>query len=167
MIIAIVIAAIFVVTFGFVVVFGAPYVPTKRSELRRAFDILYDFTPTDTLVDIGSGDGIVLREASRRGARAVGYEINPLLVFIGRWLSRGDKRVRIERANLWKVDFPAGTTVVYVFGESRDIKKMTTKVRQQATKLGREIAFISYGFELPDASAEKQSGAHFLYVIKP
>lgn len=160
------IAALLVILFGFVVVFGAPYVPTKPTELRRAFDELYEFKAHDLLVDIGSGDGVVLREAARRGARAVGYEINPLLVFISRWLSRGNRRVVIKQANLWKVDFPAETTIVYVFGESRDIRKMAKKVQQQATKLGRDLAFISYGFQLPDMTPIKQSGAHFLYTIE-
>ena len=73
-----------VLLFGFVAFTGAPYVPSRRRDLQKAFDELYRLKKTDVLVDIGSGDGIVLREASRRGARAIGYELQPLLVLISR-----------------------------------------------------------------------------------
>jgi len=33
-----------------------------------------------TLIELGSGDGRVLKEAAAKGVRAIGYEINPVLV---------------------------------------------------------------------------------------
>lgn len=59
---------------------GAPYVPTQRKELDEAFDVLRPLRAKDTVLDIGSGDGVVLAAAAHRGARAIGYEINPWLV---------------------------------------------------------------------------------------
>ena len=87
-----------VLLFGFVAFTGAPYVPSRRRDLQKAFDELYRLKKTDMLVDIGSGDGVVLREASRRGARAIGYELQPLLVLISRWLSRHDEKVSVRVA---------------------------------------------------------------------
>lgn len=153
--------------FGFVVFTGAPYLPTKRDDLRRAFDELYQLDENDVLVDIGSGDGVVLREAASRGARAVGYELNPVLVYISRFLSRGDAKVRTINANFWKVDIPDDSTVVYTFGEARDIAKIAKKVEQQATRLERSLYFISYGFDIRGYELVKKVGAHFLYKIEP
>lgn len=153
--------------FGFVVLTGAPYVPTKRRDLRRAFLELYPLTKDDVLVDIGSGDGIVLREASRCGARAVGYELNPVLVWISRLLSRKDTRVQVYIANFWRVDIPDDTTVVYTFGDSRDIVRMMRKVEQQASRLGRRLAFITYGFDIPGQKPVRTVGAHHLYEVEP
>ncbi len=167
MTIAIIIAAIFVATLGFVVLFGAPYVPSKPKELRQAFTILHKIGKDDTIVDIGSGDGMVLRMASRLGAKAVGYEINPLLVLTSRFLSRGDKNVIVHTANVWRAKFPKDTTVVYVFGESRDIKKIARLVENESKRLHRELILISYGFELPGKKAHKKHGAHFMYKISP
>jgi len=76
--------------FAAVVAVGAPYVPSKRKDLVDAFDELYPISKNDLVLDIGSGDGIVLREVARRGGRAVGIEINPILVLISKWLSRSD-----------------------------------------------------------------------------
>ena len=70
-----------VILVGFSAFTGAPYVPSHRRDVARAFRELYSLDANDVLVDIGSGDGVVLRQASQRGARAVGYEIHPLLVF--------------------------------------------------------------------------------------
>ena len=141
--------------------------PSKKSDLKRAFDELYPLGDSDTLVDIGSGDGIVLREASKRGARAVGYEINPLLVVISRLLSRSSPKVSVHLESFWNAKLPEDTTVIYTFGDSRDIAKMTKKVQETANEIGRPIAFISYGFESPGLQIKKQVGAHYLYEITP
>ena len=63
---------------------GAPYVPSHRRSVMEAFTELRPLTSSDTLVDIGSGDGIVCLVAAQQGARVYGYEINPLLVLIAR-----------------------------------------------------------------------------------
>lgn len=161
------IAAAVIVLVGFVAFTGAPYVPSKRRDIARAFDELRKLGDDDVLVDIGSGDGVVLREASRRGARAVGYEIHPLLVAISKILSRGDTNVTVYIANFWRATLPSDTSVVYTFGDARDIEKMYAKVQKEATRLGRTIDFISYAFELRGVKPTKTVGAHHLYEIKP
>ncbi len=160
-------AVIVILLFGFVVFFGAPYVPSKRRELKRAFTQLYPLGTDDTLVDLGAGDGIVLRMAARRGARAIGYELNPILVLLAKLLSRHDDEVSVRLGNMWKVQLPKETTVVYVFGDGRDIKKLFMRVSKEATRLGKPIKIISYGFDLPGITPEKTVGAHHLYTLKP
>ena len=161
------IAAGLVLAFGFMAFTGAPYLPSKRKDIERAFTELYKLTENDHVVDIGAGDGIVLRVASSRGARATGYEINPVIALIARFLSRGDSLVSVRVANLWSVAFPDDTTVVYVFGDTRDIKKMYAKVEEQATRLGRTLNLISYGFPVPGRQAVKKVGVSHLYRVEP
>ena len=162
-----VIFALVVVGIGFVAFTGAPYVPSKKRDIERAFTELYALGSQDVLVDIGSGDGIVLRLASSKGAHAIGYELHPLLVWISKFLSRNDDNVMILLANFWNVDIPANTTVVYTFGDARDIKKMYDKVASEATRINHALKFISYGFEVPGISPEKTVGAHHLYSVQP
>lgn len=156
-----------VLLFGFVVFKGAPYVPSKKRELRAAFRELYPLNKTDVLVDIGSGDGIVLREAAQCGARAIGYELNPLLVLISKWLSRRDGTVDIIMADFWKARLPKDTTVVYTFGESRDIGKMARFVAQEASRLDKPLFLISYGFAVPHQPPYKTYQAYYLYHFAP
>lgn len=155
-----------VLTVGFVAFTGAPYVPSKRRDVRRAFSELYPLSEKDVLVDLGSGDGIVLREASRKDARAVGFELHPILVLISKWLSRHDSKVQVRQANLWRSKLPSDVTVVYVFGDGRDIAKMVAYVQKETNRLGRPVALISYAFMTKDTPV-KSVGAHHLYKLKP
>lgn len=158
--------ALVLIVFGFVVFRGAPYVPSRRFALRRALSDTYPLGENDLLVDLGSGDGIVLREAARAGARAVGYELNPILVWLSRLLSR-DKRIKVELKDYWNVDFPDDTTIVYAFSDSRDIAKMAAKVQTQANRLRKRLFFLSYGFQIPGARPVKAGDAYFLYRVEP
>lgn len=156
-----------VLIFGGTAFLGAPYVPSRRRDVRRAFDKLYRLKADDLLVDIGSGDGVVLRQAANAQAKAVGYEINPVLVIISRWLSRKHRNVRVCLANFWHSQLPDETTVVYLFGDGRDIKRMDNWLQKQTDMLARPLMVISYGFSLPDRQVLRKEGAHYLYQINP
>lgn len=153
--------------FGLVVFRGAPYVPSKKADIRQSLTKLYKLTSDDVLVDIGSGDGIVLREAAKIGARAVGYEINPILVFISRWLSRKSGRVKVNLADFWFEKLPDDTTVVYIFSVSRDMKKIIRFMQKEADRLGRPMNLINYGSELKGVKVANKIGAYHLYTFKP
>lgn len=157
-----------VLVFGLVVFRGAPYVPSKKRDLKNAFEQVYPLTKDDLLVDIGSGDGVVLRQVAQRGARAYGIELNPILVVISRILSRkyGDK-VRVRCADFWLTAIPQDTTIVYTFGESRDIAKMYKRVQSEANRLNKSLYFLSYGFSVPGVEAVKNEAAYYLYLLNP
>lgn len=161
------IIALIVVLFGSIVIIGAPYVPTHQKELSTAFDTLYRLGKKDGVVDIGSGDGRVLRAASARGARAVGYELNPVLWLVSRMLSARDDRVRVELRDAWTARFPDDTTVVYAFAVQRDGKKLVRSVQREATRLGRPLVLICYGSPLKQATVVATAGAHARYQIDP
>lgn len=161
------VVAIVIIIFGFVAFTGAPYVPSRRRDIRRAFDELYPLGANDILVDIGSGDGVVLREASARGAHAVGYEIHPILVAISRFLSRRDQNVTVELVNFWHANLPKNTTVVYLFGDGRDIEKMADYIQKQVNRMNHDVYLMSYGFTTSKFQCVKTVGAHNLYKIIP
>ncbi|MFZ1301567.1 MAG: hypothetical protein WAQ27_03250 [Candidatus Microsaccharimonas sp.] len=156
-----------VVLLGFSVFFGAPYVPSRRRDFNRMFDELYPITKSDFLIDVGSGDGIILREVSRRGARALGYEISPLLVLISKWFSRRDPNVTISMANFWLATFPPETTVVYAFSVERDAKKLKNKLQTEANRLMKPLVLICYGSPLPKTKARRMFEAYHLYEFYP
>ena len=155
-----------VALFGLVVLRGAPYVPTQRKVLDKAFDKLYPLGEGDVLVDIGCGDGVVLRAAAARGARAVGYELNPLLVLLAKLLSRSPL-ITVKLADFWRVELPPETTVIYTFGESRDIARMYRKAEETAGRHKTTIAFISFGFAVPGREPVGYDGSCYLYRVKP
>lgn len=169
MAIILLIGIILCVGIGFVAFFGAPYVPTHRSQVRRAFTVLRPLTNKDVVVDLGSGDGIVLRQAIRSGAgRAIGYEIHPVLVVLSRWLARGFKgKITTHIANMWRVSPPDNTTIVYAFSVGRDVERLERLCVTWASQLGRPIDCIVYGHTLPSQRLVRTEGAHSLYRFLP
>lgn len=147
--------------------YGAPYVPSKKSDVAKAFDELYPLKPSDTLVDIGSGDGKVCLIASGLGAKSVGYEINPILVLISKWRARNQPLAKFKLADFWHAKLPDSTTIVYTFGDSRDIKKMANRVQAEANRIGRPIYFLSYAFKVDSIDYFKRNSTSFLYLFDP
>lgn len=158
---------IFVVLFGCVVFVGAPYVPSQKRRVEKAFVHLYPLKRRDVLVDIGSGDGVVLRVAAKKAGKVVGYEINILLVLLSRLLSVRQRRVRIRFANFWSVPLPDDTTVVYMFGVERDNRRLASKLQQESDRLHKRLMLITHGNPLVDITPVKTYEAYYLYAFNP
>lgn len=160
---------VIVVIYGFTVFFGAPYVPSLASELCKMFKKLYPLDSKDFLIDMGSGDGIVLKVASEEfGAKSLGIELHPVLSFLSRIRLRKIRPLpKIICQNYNKIKFPKETTVIYTFSDSKDIKKIYEKIQAEATRLQKTLYFISNGFEVPELKVEKTYSSFFLYKIKP
>jgi SAM-dependent methyltransferase len=156
-----------VLLFGLVAFRGAPYVPSRKKHVRIALSELYPLSIVDLLVDIGSGDGVVLREAAKIGATAVGYELNPILVLVSRFLSRKYQNVNVKLVDFWLTHLPDDTTVVYVFSVSRDMKKIIKWMQSESDRLERPIKLINYGSELKGIKVTNEVGAYHLYTFYP
>jgi hypothetical protein len=158
---------VLVFVFGFVVFRGAPYIPSQKKLIKIAFSELYKISKKDVLVDIGSGDGVVLRAASGAGAHAIGFEINPILVVVSRILSRKDSHIKVRMADFWISHLPPDTTVVYVFSVGRDMKKIEKWMQKETTRIGHTVILISFGFGFKNIKADKIKQPYFLYVFHP
>jgi len=154
------------VFFGLVVFVGAPYVPSHRKDVKRAFKY-FGLSKKDLLVDVGSGDGVILRIASEYGAKAVGYEINPILVVISRLLSRRNPRVRVYMQNLWLARLPSDTTIVYAFAVNRDAEKLIALLQREANRLNTSLKLLCYASPFKQIPATEKFEAYSLYVFHP
>ena len=154
-----------VLLFGFVVAFGAPYVPSLGKEVRNAFKELCPVSKKDTVVDLGSGDGSVLLAASKAGAHCVGVELNPALVIISRL--RLGKRADIHLGNMWLTQLPPQTTLVYAFVVSRDTKRLKKYMQAEANRLKKDVNLMTFGAMLPNVEPLQVRKAHSLYVFRP
>ena len=153
--------------FGIFALTGAPYVPSHKKELELLFKNLYPLKKTDHIVDLGSGDGIVLKIAAEHGAGGTGIELNPVLVLLSKLRLRKYKRIHIKLGNMYGLEFPKETTVAYIFGDHRDFDKLEQKVQDEANRLKKPIHFISYGFESKKNKPAKTYRAYFVYKITP
>jgi 16S rRNA A1518/A1519 N6-dimethyltransferase RsmA/KsgA/DIM1 with predicted DNA glycosylase/AP lyase activity len=151
---------IIILAFQFVVIFlGAPYVPTLHKQREIALDLL-KLKPGQTLIDLGSGDGAMLKAAAQRGINVVGYEINPLLVFISRFRTRRyAENVKIIRGNFWQQKWPEADAV-FVFLTGRYMERLNQNMQN---RFKNPVKLVTYGFSIPNKKPKKADGACFLY----
>ena len=157
--------AIIILILSFTAFFGAPYVPSLKSEIKKAFTKLYPLSEKDLLIDLGAGDGIVQKIANKYGAKSIGIELNPVIASAAKIRLRKIKNAKIITKNFYNFDFPKETTVVYVFGDGRDIEKITKKIEKEAKRLEKPLFVISNGFELPGHEKIKTISSYHLYKI--
>ena len=162
-----VILVILVVFFGLFAFTGAPYVPSHKQEIELLFKNLYPLSKKEHVVDLGSGDGVVLKIAAENDAKATGVELNFLLVLISRFRLRKYKNTKVVTDNFYHFKFPEDTTIVYLFGIDRDFRRMEAKIQNEANRLNKTLYFVSYGFESPTMKPVKNYRAYFLYKVTP
>jgi SAM-dependent methyltransferase len=124
---------------------GALYVSTSRAKIS-AFINAVPMTAGQMLVDLGCGDGRVLREAQKRyGVRTVGYEINPLAYLKARIFSFGSNKIKIRRQNFWEADL-SDADVVFCYLYPDVMNRLATKL-VDSLKPGAVV--VSSNFSLP------------------
>lgn len=160
--------AVIIGVFVLTVVFGAPYVPSHRSDLDEAFSKLRPLSSSDVVLDFGGGDGAVCLAVCNQGAKAINYEINPILVLVSKIrLRRFKDQYRSKLVNYLQAKIPSDVTVVYVFSESKHITGIYKKIQTEATRQQKSFDVISYGFEIPGVEYQERSTTHFLYRVEP
>jgi SAM-dependent methyltransferase len=97
----------------------APFVTTPHEVVSRMLD-LAEIKQGDVLYDLGSGDGrIVVAAAKKFGIRAVGFEIDPVLVKDSRQIIKQaglEELVEIRQQDIRTVDFsPASVVTMYLY----------------------------------------------------
>ncbi|MDO4870790.1 MAG: hypothetical protein Q3996_01720 [Candidatus Saccharibacteria bacterium] len=159
-----IIVAIFLVT----VLVGAPYVPTHTKQFNKLLKSLkFDSTKT-VLVDLGSGDGKVLRLANKNIKRGIGYEINPILWMISKILSTKYNKLDFRLADFRRIKLPDDTTAVYIFFAGTYEKDIASLLMAHAEKTSCELQFVSYGFEFRVlGEPELIQYGFYCYKIKP
>ena len=150
---------ILILVFGFVILFGAPYLPTLKKQIDTAFELL-DLKKGQTLIELGSGDGRILYEAGKKGIKAVGYELNPILVLYSKiktWKYRDN--VKVVWGNYWTKDWPKADGI-FVFLLDRYMLKLNNKIIQ---KYDQPIKLVSFAFKIPGKKIIDSRQGLFLY----
>ena len=148
-------------------IIGAPYVPSEQKDLEMAFTKLYKVSKKDLVVDLGAGDGIVLKAAAAHGARAIGVEINPVLAIWTKIKLRKLKTAKIKCGDMYTFELPPETTVVYAYANNFTIPRLYKRVQSEAKRLNKTLYLISNAFDQKDTKAEKHLAPYYLYKLKP
>lgn len=129
----------------------APYVATPHDVVERMLD-LAEVGEGDVVCDLGCGDGRIAIAAARRGARGVGYDVEPF------WIERAREEARkagvASRTSFEVRDasdlVPLGATVVALYLVEWSTERLGARLLSQLPP-GTRIVSHSFSLRFPDA----------------
>jgi SAM-dependent methyltransferase len=124
---------------------GAMFHPSARVRVRTFLDHV-PMKANELLVDIGCGDGRVLRDAVRRyGVRALGFEVNPLAYMLAQVRTVGMEGIEVRLHNFWTANIrDADVVFCYLFP---DVMERLTRKLEGELRPGTRV--VSCNFSLP------------------
>ncbi len=125
-----------------------PYVPTPEPVVEKMLEVA-NVGPRDVVYDLGSGDGRIVILAARRGARAVGVDLDPQRVREARANARRagvQDRVEFRQGDLFDVDLSRATVVtLYLLpGVNLKLKPKLLRELEPGTRI------VSHSFDMGD-----------------
>ncbi|MDO8498485.1 MAG: hypothetical protein Q7S44_01745 [bacterium] len=124
----------------------APYVPTKMKVIKSILK-LANLSPGKVFYELGSGDGRVVLEAGKLGAKSYGIEQSWLRVWWSRYQAR---QLKLKNSHFFHGDifhrqyFPAD--VVYIYMLPKAVDQLESKLQQELKK-GAVVITQTYHFK--------------------
>lgn len=151
---------------------GVPFVPLTKKKLQKVLEHVH-LQSTDSLVDLGSGDGRVLRGFEKQGVeKLAGYEVNYWAYLLS--LAKNKfyhSKAKMYFKNFKKIDL-GQYNIVFCYLLEGYLTALKDKFNQEL-KPGAKV--ISYGFEVKNwlepeiiytIPENKNLGRIFIYTIK-
>ncbi|GFR45685.1 hypothetical protein Agub_g7100 [Astrephomene gubernaculifera] len=127
----------------------APFYPTPDTVINRVLD-LTSVGPGDCVYDLGCGDGRVLLAAARRGARGVGYELDPELVRDAVQSARKaglESLIRVVKADAASADVTEATVIALYLSDHGNSRLL--RAVQSTLQPGTRVASFYFPVGLP------------------
>jgi SAM-dependent methyltransferase len=122
------------------------YVPTPEAVVDRMLE-LARVGPSDVVYDLGCGDGrIVATAAARYGARAIGYDIDPVRVAEARHtIARHgvEHLVQIEQRDIFTLDLSAASVVALYL-----LPELNVRLLPQLERMQPGSRIVSHDFDI-------------------
>ena len=143
------------------------YVPTPHETVERMLR-LADVGAKDFVIDLGSGDGRIPIAAARRGARALGIEIDPERI--------GEANANVQRAgvanrvtfrqeDLFKTPLTEATVITLYL-----LPELNARLAPRLLALSPDTRIVSHLFPMgdwkPDAT-DAEGGMIYLWIVPP
>ena len=140
-----------------------PYVPTPEAVVDKMLEVA-KVGPSDVVYDLGSGDGRIVIAAAKKGARAVGIDIDPERIREARANARKagvEKRVEFRQGDLFEADIKDATvvTLYLLTGINRKLRPKLLSELKPGTRV------VSHAFDMGDWKpvSEQQVGSSTVY----
>lgn len=128
------------------------WVPTPQALVEKMLD-LGQLTPSDYLIDLGSGDGRTVITAARRGSRALGVEFNPDMVALARRAAAEAKvgdRAQFVEGDLFEADLSKAQVITMFL-----LPSINMKLRPKLLGLKPGTRIVTNSFTMEDWMADE------------
>jgi len=141
---------------------SGPFVPSARKRHKTMIK-LAKLKKTDTIYDLGCGDGRLVFESAKIVKKAIGYELSiPLVLFgnIRKLLTLSKAHIRF--GNIWTQDYSKADVIFcYLLPNA-----MKTFYKEVWPKLKPGTRVISNAFQIHDIKPSKIEEKVYLYIKK-
>jgi hypothetical protein len=130
------------------------WVPTPEMTVNKMLD-LAKVTSADYLIDLGSGDGVTVITAAKRGARAHGIEYDPRMVELSKRnaeTAQVDSRATFAKADLFESDFSEATVITMFL-----LPTINLQLRPKLLKLKPGTRVVSNTFDMAEWQPDEKS----------
>ena len=128
------------------------WVPTPQVLVDKMLDMA-KMTPSDYVIDLGSGDGRTVITAAKRGARALGIEYNPDMVELSKRNAKQEGvagRAEFVKQDLFTADLSKATVITMFL-----LPDINLKLRPTLLKLKPGTRLVSNSFTMGDWNADE------------
>jgi len=128
------------------------FVPTPQEVVDEMLN-LAALASDEKLVDLGSGDGRIVVSAAKRGARAVGIEIDPELVETSRENAREagvEDRAEFRQANIFETDLGSADVITMYL-----LPSLNMRLRPTLLELKPGTRIVAHAFDMEDWMPDK------------
>ena len=128
------------------------WVPTPQVLVDKMLDMA-KVTPSDYVIDLGSGDGRTVITAAKRGVRALGIEYNPEMVELSKENAAKERvaeRAAFMKADLFQSDFSKATVITMFL-----LPDINLKLRPKILDLKPGTRIVSNTFTMGEWEADE------------
>jgi precorrin-6B methylase 2 len=142
------------------------WVPTPNELINAMLD-LAKVTPSDFVMDLGSGDGRIVIAAAKRGAHAMGIEFNPDMVELSRASAKKEgvaDRATFQKADIFETDLSKATVITMYL-----LPSLNMKLRPKILDLKPGTRIVTHAFTMedwePDQSISVEERMGYLWIV--
>jgi precorrin-6B methylase 2 len=128
------------------------WVPTPQALVDKMLDMA-KLTPSDFLIDLGSGDGRTVITAAKRGATAMGIEYNPDMVALSKRAAEKEgvaAKATFVQADLFKADLSKATVITMFL-----LPSINMQLRPSLLNLKPGTRIVANTFTMEDWDADE------------
>jgi SAM-dependent methyltransferase len=132
------------------------WVPTSLALVNKMLDMA-KATPSDYVIDLGSGDGRTVITAAKRGIKALGIEYNPDMVALSKQSAVKEgvaERAAFMKADLFETDFSQATVITMFL-----LPDINLKLRPKILNLKPGTRIVSNTFTMGEWEADETGTA--------